>query len=134
MRSAPPAGRSRATSRYADLLWNGRGRSANPTFAALLAAKRHVVRGSEGKGFSPAHRLHPGAAPKRAQFRKVEAARRSGPQRNSLVYFWTRPFACGEKRISAQTEVATATRTQVAIIGGGPAGLLLSHILHRNGI
>jgi SAM domain (Sterile alpha motif) len=25
----------------------------------------------EGKGFSPAHRLHPGAAPKRAQFRKV---------------------------------------------------------------
>ena len=30
--------------------------------------------------------------------------------------------------------VATATRTQVAIIGGGPAGLLLSHILHRNGI
>jgi p-hydroxybenzoate 3-monooxygenase len=31
--------------------------------------------------------------------------------------------------------VTTATqRTQVAIIGGGPAGLLLSHILHRNGI
>jgi p-hydroxybenzoate 3-monooxygenase len=29
--------------------------------------------------------------------------------------------------------VATA-RTQVAIIGGGPAGLLLSHILHRNGV
>ena len=28
---------------------------------------------------------------------------------------------------------ATA-RTQVAIIGGGPAGLLLSHILHKNGI
>ena len=27
----------------------------------------------EGKGFSPAHRLHLGAAPKRAQFRKVEA-------------------------------------------------------------
>src|SRR5580693_10606061 len=25
-------------------------------------------------------------------------------------------------------------RTQVAIIGGGPAGLLLSHILHKNGI
>jgi p-hydroxybenzoate 3-monooxygenase len=25
-------------------------------------------------------------------------------------------------------------RTQVAIIGGGPAGLLLSHILHRNGV
>jgi 2-polyprenyl-6-methoxyphenol hydroxylase-like FAD-dependent oxidoreductase len=25
-------------------------------------------------------------------------------------------------------------RTQVAIIGGGPAGLLLSHILDRNGI
>ena len=25
-------------------------------------------------------------------------------------------------------------RTQVAIVGGGPAGLLLSHILHRNGI
>ena len=30
--------------------------------------------------------------------------------------------------------MATAARTQVAIIGGGPAGLLLSHILHRNGI
>ena len=27
-----------------------------------------------------------------------------------------------------------ATRTQVAIIGGGPAGLLLSHILHISGI
>jgi p-hydroxybenzoate 3-monooxygenase len=26
------------------------------------------------------------------------------------------------------------TRTQVAIIGGGPAGLLLSHILHRHGV
>jgi p-hydroxybenzoate 3-monooxygenase len=30
--------------------------------------------------------------------------------------------------------VTAATRTQVAIIGGGPAGLLLSHILHKNGI
>jgi p-hydroxybenzoate 3-monooxygenase len=28
----------------------------------------------------------------------------------------------------------TTTRTQVAIIGGGPAGLLLAHILHRNGV
>ncbi len=28
----------------------------------------------------------------------------------------------------------TAARTQVAIIGGGPAGLLLAHILGRNGI
>jgi p-hydroxybenzoate 3-monooxygenase len=28
----------------------------------------------------------------------------------------------------------TTKRTQVAIIGGGPAGLLLSHILHREGI
>src|ERR1700744_6000412 len=26
------------------------------------------------------------------------------------------------------------TRTQVAILGGGPAGLLLSHILQRNGV
>jgi p-hydroxybenzoate 3-monooxygenase len=33
--------------------------------------------------------------------------------------------------IPARTQVA---RTQVAIIGGGPAGLLLSHILDRNGI
>jgi len=30
--------------------------------------------------------------------------------------------------------VTTTARAQVAIIGGGPAGLLLSHILHRNGI
>src|SRR5262250_852264 len=29
---------------------------------------------------------------------------------------------------------AATQRTQVAIIGGGPAGLLLSHILARNGI
>jgi hypothetical protein len=34
------------------------------------------------------------------------------------LFFWTRPFACGEKHISAQAKVATATRTQVAIIGG----------------
>jgi p-hydroxybenzoate 3-monooxygenase len=30
--------------------------------------------------------------------------------------------------------MAAVVRTQVAIVGGGPAGLLLSHILHRNGI
>jgi p-hydroxybenzoate 3-monooxygenase len=30
--------------------------------------------------------------------------------------------------------MAAASRTQVAIIGGGPAGMLLSHILHRNGV
>ena len=30
--------------------------------------------------------------------------------------------------------MTAATRTQVAIIGGGPAGLLLSHILYKNGI
>src|SRR5215469_11339145 len=30
--------------------------------------------------------------------------------------------------------MASAARTQVAIIGGGPAGLLLSHVLHRGGI
>jgi p-hydroxybenzoate 3-monooxygenase len=28
----------------------------------------------------------------------------------------------------------TTTRTQVGIVGAGPAGLLLSHLLHRNGI
>ncbi|MBD3926172.1 4-hydroxybenzoate 3-monooxygenase [Nocardioides cavernae] len=28
----------------------------------------------------------------------------------------------------------TMTRTQVAIVGGGPAGLMLSHLLHRSGI
>ena len=32
------------------------------------------------------------------------------------------------------TVEAAKQRTQVAIVGGGPAGLLLSHILHRNGI
>ena len=35
---------------------------------------------------------------------------------------------------SQNRQLTTATRTQVAIIGGGPAGLLLSHILHRNGV
>ncbi len=30
--------------------------------------------------------------------------------------------------------MTAAARTHVAIIGGGPAGLLLSHILHRSGI
>ena len=28
----------------------------------------------------------------------------------------------------------TMTRTQVAIVGGGPAGLMLSHLLHRAGL
>ena len=32
------------------------------------------------------------------------------------------------------TATGTQTRTQVAIIGGGPAGLLLALILGRNGI
>ncbi|HEX6897163.1 MAG TPA: hypothetical protein VF146_17915, partial [Bryobacteraceae bacterium] len=32
----------------------------------------------------------------------------------------------------AQTVMQLAMQTQVAIIGGGPAGLLLSHILDRN--
>ncbi len=30
--------------------------------------------------------------------------------------------------------MTATTRTQVAIIGGGPAGLLLSHMLGREGI
>ena len=30
--------------------------------------------------------------------------------------------------------VSTRTRAQVAIVGGGPAGLMLSHLLHRSGI
>ncbi|MEQ6901474.1 4-hydroxybenzoate 3-monooxygenase [Nocardioides sp. YIM 152588] len=29
---------------------------------------------------------------------------------------------------------ASSTRTQVAVVGGGPAGLMLSHLLHRAGI
>jgi p-hydroxybenzoate 3-monooxygenase len=33
-----------------------------------------------------------------------------------------------------ETTMTAATRTQVAIIGGGPAGLLLSHILAQGGI
>jgi p-hydroxybenzoate 3-monooxygenase len=52
-------------------------------------------------------------------------------ERNSFAIFsdraleWANPvFGNGE----------TAMRTQVAIIGGGPAGMLLSHILDRNGI
>jgi p-hydroxybenzoate 3-monooxygenase len=31
-------------------------------------------------------------------------------------------------------ELASATRTRVAIVGGGPAGLMLSHLLHLSGI
>lgn len=31
-------------------------------------------------------------------------------------------------------QLVSATRTQVTIVGGGPAGLLLSHLLARNGI
>jgi len=40
----------------------------------------------------------------------------------------------GRRTFLTQWTVKMATRTQVAIIGGGPAGLLLSHMLHRNGI
>jgi p-hydroxybenzoate 3-monooxygenase len=32
------------------------------------------------------------------------------------------------------TTVASRTRTQVAVVGGGPAGLMLSHLLHRAGV
>lgn len=32
------------------------------------------------------------------------------------------------------TQVASTSRTQVAIVGGGPAGLMLSHLLHVAGI
>ena len=32
------------------------------------------------------------------------------------------------------TNMAKSRRTQVCIIGGGPAGMMLSHILHRAGI
>ncbi len=38
------------------------------------------------------------------------------------------------KRLRRKRKVPAATRTQVAIIGGGPAGLLLSHMLDRNDI
>src|SRR5262245_35318017 len=43
-------------------------------------------------------------------------------------------LAWGRCPLAAQATVATATQIQVAIIGGGPAGLLLSHMLHLNGI
>ncbi len=36
--------------------------------------------------------------------------------------------------VRPMTSPASTTRTQVAIVGGGPAGLLLSHLLHRVGI
>jgi p-hydroxybenzoate 3-monooxygenase len=32
------------------------------------------------------------------------------------------------------TTLASHTRTQVAVVGGGPAGLMLSHLLHRAGV
>ena len=32
------------------------------------------------------------------------------------------------------TTVASRTHTQVAVVGGGPAGLMLSHLLHRAGV
>ena len=53
---------------------------------------------------------------------------------NALANIRDRAFAARDVLFIAQTIVATATRTQVAIIGGGPAGLLLSHMLHRDGI
>src|ERR1700692_4161688 len=45
------------------------------------------------------------------------------------------PFLRPSSVVSFEATMETATqRTRVAVIGGGPAGLLLSHILHRNGI
>lgn len=32
------------------------------------------------------------------------------------------------------TAITSPTRTEVAIVGGGPAGLMLSHLLHLSGI
>ena len=32
------------------------------------------------------------------------------------------------------TAAASRTRTQVAVVGGGPAGLMLSHLLHVAGV
>lgn len=34
----------------------------------------------------------------------------------------------------SRTQVASHTRTRVAVVGGGPAGLMLSHLLHLAGI
>ena len=37
-------------------------------------------------------------------------------------------------RLPSVPRMETSTRTQVAVVGGGPAGLMVSHLLHRAGV
>jgi p-hydroxybenzoate 3-monooxygenase len=71
---------------------------------------------------------------KRSQGRTSEAPPDERGGNGYVAHLSNCDFFYGRRPFLAQWTVKMATRTQVAIIGGGPAGLLLSHMLHRNGI
>src|SRR4051812_48472379 len=59
---------------------------------------------------------------------------RTGRKAQSAPLRQRRNAANRRKRDTAESRSGNAMRTQVAIIGSGPAGLLLGQLLHRRGI
>src|SRR5207237_5264180 len=67
-----------------------------------------------------------------------QVRRRWGRPEGRVVWKLTSRTACRQRRFRCTTARPAARerrmRTQVGIVGAGPAGLLLSHLLHLRGI